>query len=310
MDLLASYSSESDSEGAGAKRDRDCAPAPAVRAGAASKRPRSDALTAPTAPAPAFRTLDADVRAASGTARRAANALFSRRMTTAGLGGGVAAADPPVESPTEAGGEDLGGGAGLGASHGGGFAAGGGGGFAASHGGGFGAAGAPAAPAVTLSFAPLPPPPPAPLSADALGLLDARSRRELGQLGLDAAGNWAGVGGEGGGGGGGGGYIEVSASQVRGRGWEAAALEMAQAAAESAAARKAAPTVAARVWNARTGAAETTTGASKVQKSKHQINSLAAQAAATSMKAEERARALSMQAALARSGGGGAWGAR
>lgn len=334
MDLIGGYSSsESDEVAVGSKRPRSeveasvpqTVPPPASvsfapRAVPASFAPR----VAPTQSGARTVALDGEAVAASSRARRAAGAIFSRRVM-AGAGGDVEGggdvsgdAIAGTSAPADAGGVAIGAGAGAGS------------GLGSSAGAGVGA---PAyAPAAT--FAPyggggvpqhlppqqqprypgvwLPPAPP-PYRAGwgggpdpaAAQHLDKRTRRELG---LDApreadADAW-------GGGAGGAGPVveEISGSFVRGAMWDVAAAEITAAAVENAASRAAAPVVSARVWNSAAGRSETTAAASRVQRAKHQINTLAQAAVAAGLKQAETARAATIYAHHTRAIVGGAAG--
>ena len=250
-------------------------------------------------PARSFKTLDTDVRSATLTARRAANALFERRagfgVAVEGheLSGGIAVVSGAAEEEYRG----LDGGvdsdkfihsAPPSLSH---------------------SATSVSIPSVSQGDAALGVS--ATLDAATLSLLDARSRRELG---LDSEGCFKGMSGfkskgcdldrvswgipstsfsEVG-------VLEVSGSAVRGRAWEISAIEIAQQTAAAAAERKSAPTIVSKVWNHSTGRAESSSGLSKAQKGKHQSNSLAAAAMQTNLKAADRAAEAAIHASFLR----------
>ena len=310
MDLLNYDSSDSDSSAAlqsGVKRGREGGAAGA-RADAKAQRTGAACAggTLPPAPiAPPFSALDSDAQSASASARRAANALFERRVG-ARLGGGGGGGEASTA--------------------------------AMASGEGWGAREAAAGPAAPLALCAAAQDPARALDVRTLGLLDARARKELG---LSDTGQWeaagraaGGAGGAGGSAGSGsgsgsgaaqpwglpvapvGGILEVSGRQVRNSGWEAAHLEaMAAAAAGSGgggvgARRPSAAPIAATVWNHATGRAEVSTGSTRAQKGKHQINTLASAAISHNLRAADRAAEASIQAALARQAGGGSGGYR
>jgi hypothetical protein len=131
----------------------------------------------------------------------------------------------------------------------------------------------------TSTLLPLPPPPPPPQPSI---VLDKRAMRELG---IDASSTSQ--------------VIEISGG-ARGAGWAESAAAMATA---TAAARRAAPTnIAGRVWDSVEGQA-TSGGAGRTAKGKNQIQHLAAEAAHTSLRREEAARAGLMLAAQQRAAG-------
>ena len=126
----------------------------------------------------------------------------------------------------------------------------------------------------------LPPPPPPPPQPSIV--LDKRAMRELG-IGASSTSQ----------------VIEISGG-ARGAGWSDSAAAMATA---TAAARRAAPTnIAGRVWDSVEGQA-TSGGAGRTAKGKNQIQHLAAEAAHTSLRREEAARAGLMLAAQQRAAG-------
>ena len=180
MDLI-NYDSDS-SEGNGSVAKSSSPNRKRTRGDAASeapvniqKAPRTTSAVVSAPVAPAFRTLDADAQSASASARRKANALFERKAAAVGGaasyggggGGGVGVEVREEEEEEEQQQQPQ-----------------------------QWSAQPPAAAAEGASAPLVPLDASRALDAHTLGLLDSRSRRELG---LDSAGRFAGFGGGGGG---------------------------------------------------------------------------------------------------------------